>query len=253
MRLARRIGLAFVVPLAFWASARADDPANGYAVVISEATRDDPQWAAVAQALVEKYNAEVVVYEGEVDESLTRLKALFPRFTCFVARPDEAGKEFVANVHQLTRRFDDDPYTDTSWGILTGYNADAALRIAKLREPLTVRRVAAGTEVALEMCEQGRWFSELEQGRMVVKQPGEPPEAVQGPADSTEALVDALREADLFVTSGHATEHDWQIGFRYRNGSFRCRDGRLFGRDTRGMNTSLIHPSPKCTWRWGIA
>ena len=33
----------------------------------------------------------------------------------------------------------------------------------------------------------------------------------------------------MFVTSGHATERDWQIGFRYRNGQFRSRAGHSSG------------------------
>jgi hypothetical protein len=192
MRLARHLSLAIVLPLVLSTSARADDASGGYAVVISKATQAEPAWGAVVTALAEKHKASVIVYEKEVDEALPRLKALFPRYIGFVARPEEAGKEFVARVHRLTRRIDDDPYTDASWGIITGYTPDAALRIAKLRDPLTVRRVAAGTEVALEMCEQGRWYSELKRGQMVVKEPGGKPEAGEGSEDTTQALVEAL-------------------------------------------------------------
>ena len=68
----------------------------------------------------------------------------------FVARPEEAGKEFVARIHRPTRKPRRRPCTPTQRGGLsgTGYSPEAALRIAKLRDPLTVRRVAAGTEVA---------------------------------------------------------------------------------------------------------
>jgi hypothetical protein len=41
-------------------------------------------------------------------------------------------------------------------------------------------------------------------------------------------------QAPLFVNSGYATERDWQIGHRYRNGQFHCPAGQLFGRDTQG-------------------
>src|SRR5208283_4728834 len=56
------------------------------------------------------------------------------------------------------------------------------------------------------------------------------------PADTTQAIVDVLNDyrPQLFVTSGHATERDWQIGYAYRNGQFRCDKGQLFGLDTRG-------------------
>jgi len=219
--------------------------AANYAVAVSKATRAEPGWKEVVETLANKHQGEIIVYEGRPDEALAKLKALFPQYTCFVATPDEAGKEFVERVHRMTRRLDDDPYTDTSWGIVTGYTPEAALRIAKQSEPLIVRNVAAGTEVALELCETGRYYNELKPGRVVVKEAGEKPKAEDCPVDTTKALVDALADADLFVTSGHATEHDWQIGFGYRNGQFRCKDGTLYGLDTKGDKHVIKSAKPK--------
>ena len=60
-------------------------------------------------------------------------------------------------------------------------------------------------------------------------------------------VVDALGpyRAELFVTSGHATERDWQIGYRYRNGQFRSAAGELFGVDTRGARFTIRSDNPK--------
>ena len=134
----------------------------------------------------------------------------------------------------LTRQLDADPYTDCFWGILTGYDAANALRIAKQNEPLTIRKVAAGTEFATEMVDEGVWYCELNQGKMVKKESGRDAAEQRAPNDTTKALVETLNawRPDLFITSGHATERDWQIGYGYRNGSFRCADGQLFGLDT---------------------
>jgi zinc protease len=142
---------------------------------------------------------------------------------------------------------DDDPYTDVLWGILTGYDAAGALTIAQTSEPLAARRVVAGTQIALDRCQEGIWYCELEKHRMVRKEDGAAAKQEEGPADTTKALVDGLNEyrADLFVTSGHATERDWQIGFRYRNGSFRSEAGKLFGVDTRGERFPIVSPNPK--------
>jgi hypothetical protein len=96
-----------------------------YAVLISRATQAYPAWDAVRKALAMKHSDEVIAYEGDVIRTLPRLKSLFPRFVSFVARPEEAGKEFVARIHRLTRQLDD-TYTDPSWGIITGYTPDAA-------------------------------------------------------------------------------------------------------------------------------
>ena len=227
------------------AAARAAD--RGYAVVVSETTLGDEGWKRVAGELCAKHGAIAVTYAGKVEEALPELRARFPRHACFVARPEEATREFVAKVHALARALDDDPYADFFWGILTGYDAENALRIASYREPLVIRKAAAGTEIALEMCEEGVWYCELKQGRMVRKEKGGAPRDLQAPADTTEALVKALTEyrADLFVTSGHATERDWAIGYGYRNGSFRCEKGVLFGLDTRGVKFSIRSPNPK--------
>ncbi|MBN2474342.1 MAG: hypothetical protein JXB62_07025 [Pirellulales bacterium] len=239
------IALVVVMSSGGWAcAARAWD---GYLVVVSRATLGDSQWRKVADVLAERHHAEVVVFDESPDEALVTLRRRFPRYVCFLATPAEATRQFVADVHCLTRRLDDDPYTDVLWGILTGVDAGNALRIARHAEPLTIHRVAAGTEVELSMCDEGVWYCELNKNRMVRKAPGEAPRRLEGPDDTTQALVDALNvyRAQLFVTSGHATERDWQIGFRYRNGQFRSSAGGLFGVDTQGSRYAVESPNPK--------
>ena len=49
----------------------------------------------------------------------------------------------------------------------------------------------------------------------------------------------------MFVTSGHATERDWMIGFKYRNGFFKHDRGLLYGLDTRGAKWPVASPNPK--------
>ncbi|MBV9124464.1 MAG: hypothetical protein JO112_13975, partial [Planctomycetes bacterium] len=238
-----------LLALACWwavAPCQAAGTNDGYAVVVSRATLDRPEWKKVVDALVAKHHGQVIVYD-RLDQARAGLARLFPRYACFVATPAEATRQFVAEVHRLTRQLDDDPYTDLLWGILTGYDAANALRIARQEQPLVIRRVVAGTEVALEMCEEGAWYSELKPGRRVRKKPGQQPTAEIGATDTTQELVEALNhsQADLFVTSGHATERDWQIGFGYRNGSFRSEAGRLFGLDTRQHRYPIHSPNPK--------
>lgn len=219
----------------------------GYAVVVSRKTQADQEWHRVVAALHQEHQAAVITYEVSVGEVLAELRTRFPRYVCFVAKPAEAGREFVAQVQRLTRQLDDDPYADCIWGILTGYDATNALRIAQHQEPLTVSKVASGTEIALECCQEGVWYSELTSGKIVKKEKGGAPKVLSGPADSTVSLVQALTEyqADLFVTSGHATERDWQIGFAYRNGQFRCEGGVLYGLDTKSQKHPIHSPNPK--------
>ncbi len=225
----------------------ADPPKWGYAVVASEATAELPEWRSVIDALVVKHDGDVLLYDGRVDSVLAGLRRRHPRHTCFVAPHGDVSRSFVAEVHRLVRGLDDDPYADTLWGILTGHDASNALAIARHSEPLTVRRVASGTEIALEMCEEGVWYDELVKNKAVRKKPGGAPVEERCPDDTTQALVDTLNlsRTHLFVTSGHATERDWQIGYRYRNGAFVSRAGQMFGRDTAGREIAIDSPAPK--------
>ena len=223
-------------------------PARGdYAVVVSKQTHDDGAWRAVVDALTAKHQATVIVWDKELGASLAKLKELFPRYVCFVMRPEEAGRESVVAIHRLTRRLDDDPYTDCQWGIITGCRPEDALRIASVKEPLVIRKAAAGTAIDLTPFDEGRWFSEGKAGEYWEKLAGGAPVKKSGPADSTKGLVDTLNELkpDLFITSGHATERDWQPGYSYKNGQFLCKAGTLFGRDLEGKTYDVASPNPK--------
>jgi zinc protease len=239
-----RLGLVACV---LWVLAASAWAKPDYAIVVSEKTQADAGWAKVVAALKSSHGAAVLVYKGQVEEVLPALRGQFPRYACFVAQPQEAGRDFVARVHRLTRQLDDDPYADCIWGILTGYNAASALRIAQCRKPLTVHKVASGTEVALEMCEEGQWYDELVKNKHVQKEKGGEARELKGPDDTTEAMVKTLTEyqADLFVASGHATERDWMLGYRYQNGFFRCENGVLYGLDTKKQKFPVQSPNPK--------
>lgn len=219
-----------------------------YTILVSERTASDPSWSQVVAALRAKYpESKTLTYTASVDEVASALSAHAPRFTCLVATPAEAGRKVVASMHAVTRSLDNDPYTDTRWGILTGYDASNALGIARHTEPLRVRDVLSGTPIPLDRCESGTWYSELEAGAIGRRVAGHEPSKDTGPADSTAALVAGLNReaADLFITSGHATERDWQIGYRYRNGSFRCEKGSIYGLDTSGNRHPVDSRRPR--------
>ena len=250
MRCARSILALCVAWLATGVSAGAADDGGEYAIVVSEATFADPAWAEVVAALRAKHRDRrpfTVTWAGAPDEAVAALAARMPRHACFVARPEEATGEFVGAVHRLCRRLDDDPYTDVRWGILTGFDAANALAIAVTADPLEVQRVTSGTELAMDRVVEGEWYSELERRRMVRKRAGEEAREVEGPSDTTAALAARLNDGvtDLFVTSGHATERDWQIGFRYSSGTFRSGAGKLRGVDGAGRSIAIESSNPK--------
>ena len=221
--------------------------AADYCVVVSKETVADEKWAKVIAALEKKHDAEVIQFSKSVEEALPKLRKSFPRYACFVARPQETTKDYVKTIHRMTRRLDEDPYTDLFWGVLTGRDADNALAIAKTSDPLVIRNSLACTEIALDRCEKGKWFCELRKGHGVAKEKGEKAKDIKLPQDTTSRFVKELNQdkPDLFVTSGHATERDLQLGYRYRNGVFRCKDGSLYGADLKGKRHVVQSPNPK--------
>ena len=221
--------------------------AADYHIVASQKTSENDKWAKVISTLKKKYSAEVTYYNKSVEESLPTLRQSFPRYACFVARPEETSKEFVKSIHRMTRRLDTDPYTDLFWGILTGHDAENALVVANTSDPLIIRNSLSCTEIALDRCQQGKWFCELRKGHGVTKEQDGDIKEIKLPQDTTSRFVRELNEGkpDLFVTSGHATERDLQLGFRYRNGVFRCKDGSLFGSDLSGNRHDVNSPNPK--------
>ena len=225
------------------------EPRGSYVVLIDDSAYRSPAWRAVAARLRRKHDAALVVYpDGDPRAALPALRRTFPRYACFVVPPERAGRSFVVAVHRLTRRLDDDPYTDVVWGILTGYEAADALRIAERTEPLVVRRAAGSMGPGVfRGLDGGFASSETNAGDFWRKKDGGEVVHEKVSPDPAEALARAFNTTppDLFVTSGHATERDWQIGYTVRAGQFRCERGQLYALGTDGRRHDIRSPRPK--------
>jgi zinc protease len=230
------------------AASRVRADTGGYAVVASKATHEDAEWKGVVEALKGKHKARLVTYGASLEETLDALKEAFPKYICFVLRPEEAGRDFVRDAHILTRKLDDDLYTDAIWGVITGYEAGDAMRIARHKEPLVARRLLTGTVGSpLDRYDEGMMFNELKARVMWEKSKGGAVEEKSCPTDTTKMICNAFNDykPDVFITSGHATERNWMIGYSYRNGYLKCKDGRLYGQDSQGKLFDINSPNPK--------
>ncbi len=209
--------------------------AGDSAVVVSRATRADAGWSRVVDALAKAHGSRVV----ELEAAEADLRAAPPARVAWVARPEELGAEAVRRFHALARGVDADPYPDFRWGLVTGRSPDDALRLVA-PAPLVVRKVGASTRFAAECAEEGWWFDEFTAGERWAKARGGVATRADGPKDSTADIARLLSEgrADLWITSGHATEDDWEPGYRYRNGVFVHKDGVVTGRALDGS----LHP-----------
>ena len=222
--------------------------AADYVVIVSQATSADAPWRAVADGLAKKHGGEVMECKQSPLELRERLAGEHaPRWLAWVARPQELGAGPVAVMHRLSRALDGDPYTDCRWGIVTGGSAEVAARVVAEEKPLVVREVGGGTSFASECVTSGRWFSEFKAGEVWVKPAGGKASLVAGEADSVPAIVRFLNEGkpDCFITSGHASEHDWQPGYGFRDGTFAAKHGTLTGMALDGSTHPVHSPNPK--------
>lgn len=228
---------------------------GGYAVVVSQATANDTAWQPVVAAVVAKYGAETIVWDKSVDAARERLNRSLPRYVAFVARPEESGRPFVVAIHRLMRSLADAPYGTSLWGILTGYEPGDVLRMLKA-EPLTIKRGLGGTSIPLELFDSGSWFDEGRKNHRVDKSaPGAAAADVAGPDDPAETIAAMLttEAPDFFMTSGHATERDWQIGYSYPAGCLRCRDGVLLGIPRSAMKVTRENGAARLTITKAVA
>jgi len=226
------------------------EPRGCYAVVTSEACLASNGWREAAQALCKKYAAEIITYpEGKPGEMLPRLRATMPTYVCFLGWPEMCGRKFVVAAHRLMRQLDDDPYGDALWGIVTGYDAADALRQARLDEPLVIRRGATSMGSGLlKRLDSGFASDENRVTDFWTKDAGKT--SVMHTAvspDAARSLAEAFntRPVDVFYTSGHATERDWQIAYNKPGGAFRHGDGTLFAQSTDGSRYPIWSPSTK--------
>jgi hypothetical protein len=206
-------------------------PAEPYLVAISEADYAEPGWKKVCETLLAKHtDAKLLTYSGSVTNALPDLQKADPRAVAFVASPTNCGRRFVSEIHTIMRAIDPDVYTDAPWGILTGLTPEETCTRAAYATPLVVTNTLSNTAIPLENLVAGEWYDELKQSLHVYKQKGgEIIRDTQAEKDPAGPLAQQINKntVDLIVGSGHATERDWQIGYRYAAGSFRCDNNQL--------------------------
>ena len=128
---------------------------NEYVVIAGKSVVEDSLWNQVAQALVEKHGAASLSYNESPEELLPQLRELRPRYVAIVEKPENLGRDYVIALNQMSRRVDNDIYADFLWGIITGYDAAAAMKMVdNSTEPLVMKdAVATITELS-----SGKWF-----------------------------------------------------------------------------------------------
>ncbi|UJR13687.1 hypothetical protein I4U23_000699 [Adineta vaga] len=203
---------------------------QSYAIVATTSTINDSEWNSVVNFLLDRHpQATLFVYSNNNLKMIhSDLKAAMPRFVAFVCQPDQCGRLFVAQCHRLMRTLDNEPYIDAMWAIVTGINAEYAIKSIdneSVDQPFIIQRAINFTNVDQNLFESCFTFSDGKKGCWYGKNCGiddgsgeEKEEGNEYPKAPAEIFTEKLNEMqpDLLVTSGHGTEDyvemPWSVG-----------------------------------------
>ena len=222
-----------VAALPAFASKKSRGAASDYVVMASYDVKSDAAWMAVVEALQAKHRAEVIFYDEAPRGQLEALRRLAPRYVAVVEMPENLDRDYVIDLSKLSREVDDDIYADFLWGIITGYDADAAMKMVNnSTEPLVIKdAVATITEIS-----GAKWFDRF--GWVDDHKRGLWGEKVSAESDTVNRYTDPKNilgkfyelytkyDPDLVVTAAHATERNLEMPFSL--GNLRPKDGKLY-------------------------
>ena len=207
-----------------------------YVVLASESVNNDKAWREVVDALAQKHDAPVVLFKESPCETKEKLQALNPRYVAVVDTPENIGRDYVIEFHHVSRDMDNDIYADFMWGIITGYDAMAAMRMVdNSNEPLVVKdAVATIMELnSAKWFDNYAWVDDHTKGLWGEKHGfnGEIKTAMVAPEEVLTKFTELYAEydPDLIVTAAHATQKNLEMP--YSLGNLKPRNGKLYAED----------------------
>ena len=230
---------------------------NEYVVIAGKDIKGDAAWMQVVNALKEKHQGRVVYYNENLEEVLPQLQKERPRYVAIVEKPENLNRDYVIRLNQMSRKVDSDIYADFLWGIITGYDAQAAMKMVNnSTEPLVIKNAVASI-MELQSAKwfdrygwvddhrQGLWGEKKSAGDTVVtyQLPLKPTKMLRrnyqggvdtvvidrvNPSDEMQTFYDlyAKYNPDLVVTAAHATERNLEMPFSL--GNIKAKDGQLY-------------------------
>ena len=213
-----------------------DTNTERYVVLVSEDVTTDQEWMAVAERLSLIHSAQILSYTTSPTELADTLRELQPRYVAIVETPQNIGRDYVIDFHLLSRTMDEDIYADFFWGIITGYDADSAMRMVENSlQPLTIKdAVATIMELnSAKWFDNYAWVDDHTKGLWGTKR-GRDAEIVTDTVPQEDVLrkfTDLYEEfnPDLVVTAAHATQKNLEMP--YSLGNLKPREGRLYAED----------------------
>jgi len=209
---------------------------NEYVVLASKDVQNDAAWMQVVDALKNKHKAEVFFYEKAPRENLADLQRVRPRYVAIVEKPENLGRDYVIDMHHVSREVDNDIFADFLWGVITGYDADAAMKMVNnSTEPLLVKdAVATIMELnSAKWFDIYAWVDDHSRGLWGEKKgrDAKVQTAQIDPKTVLKKFTDLYGDynPDLVVTAAHATERNLEMPFSL--GNILAKNGKLYASD----------------------
>lgn len=155
-----KIGLVCLFCVTFFFRVFSQTSKSEYVVLVQEETLADVSWKKVVDKLVQEHQAVVVTYSQITSTGLPRLREIQPRYVAIVEKPENINRDFVVDLNRMSREVDQDMYVDFLWGIITGVDADAALRLVERAQ--TPKDLSSAWCIgALEGLKDGKYFERM--------------------------------------------------------------------------------------------
>ena len=230
----KKIATALFLMVSAICYAQATNPE--YVVLASESVDKDKAWREVVDALATKHDASVILFNTSPCEAKTSLQTLNPRYVAIVDMPENIGRDYVIEFHHTSREVDSDIYADFMWGIITGYDAEAAMRMVNnSTEPLIIKdAVATIMELnSAKWFDNYAWVDDHTKGLWGEKRgfDGEITTGMVAPEEVLPKFTELYAEydPDLIVTAAHATQKNLEMP--YSLGNLKPRNGKLYAED----------------------
>lgn len=119
---------------------KGEDRKKDYLILAGKSVQEDIAWRKIVRTLQGRHHAKVFVYENSLSEALDELRRMRPRYVAVVEKPEKIDTDFITAMHRLSRKVTPGIYADFIWGIITGIDADAALKMLHNSErPLVIK------------------------------------------------------------------------------------------------------------------
>ena len=228
--------LLWVCILVFPSFAGSKKEKNEYVILTSAAVKKDTAWMNVVNVLQKKHDARVFFYEKAPRENLADLQRVRPRYVAIVEKPENLGRDYVIDMHHVSREVDNDIFADFLWGVITGYDADAAMKMVNnSTEPLLVKdAVATIMELnSAKWFDNYAWVDDHSRGLWGEKKgrDAKVQTAQIDPKTVLKKFTDLYGDynPDLVVTAAHATERNLEMPFSL--GNILAKNGKLYASD----------------------